>query len=458
MNLNRGMVTLAVAFWLLPASRADDRLPEGAVAVLDGRPLTETEFHAYIGREYRFEARAAELLQLMIQQTVIRAAAERKALAVTDGELKSRLAALDRETTRQTNGARNLQAMLDEQGITREEFLPSLRTSLLAEKLARQAFGIADRQDVPYEKTQLWIEDCLEHASIRTAGLPLPVLAEVDGERIDEVEFGRRYLVDQKARRLNWLEEFIDSRIIFQAASNRGIEVGPAEIDAGIRERERQVLEDPRYGGATLRELLEKTGRSLSWFRTSHEFQSQVLLERMLRERYPDGRLERYYLDHQGEFDRLYGPSVHLRGIFLKAGYEGAFSQGFVPRLYEDAEAELSALRERIVCGKATLADLAGQRSEHPSRAKDGDLGFVNEAHPQLGELARVGLEAEERRAPLGPVRTAEGVYLFEVLSRREKPGYAEIQDEVLAHAAGALFEELKGEVNLVRGDTSADR
>ena len=458
MSLNQLIFGLCATLLVVPPCPAGDRLPEGAVASLDGQPLAQSQFHAYVGREFRFEARAVELLQLMIQQRVILGEAERQSLSVDDKELELRLEALDRETSLQTEGAKNLQAVLAEQGITREEFLPSLRVSLLAEKLVRQEFDIPDRQAVPYEKTHLWIEDRLQHAVIQTAGLPPEILVQVNGRPLDEVEFGQRYLLDQKGRQVKWLEDFIDSEVIRQAARRQGLELGSKDVEAGIRQRERKVLEDPRYGGATLDELLQKTRRSLSWLKSSREFQTQVLLERMVREEYPNDGLEGYYRDHLEEFDKLYGPSVHIRAILLKAGHEGAFAQGFVPRLYDDAEAELLALRDRIVAGQATLVELAQQRSEHPSRQAGGDLGFVSASHPKLSELARAGLEAQRLNEPLGPVRTAEGVYLFEVLKLREKPQYAQLIDKVLAQAAADLFEKLKSQMHIVRRNASADR
>ena len=447
---------------LLPGTRTDgvaaDSLPHGVVATVGSEQLDEAAFHAFVGREYRFEARATELLQLMIQQQVVLGEAEKKSLEITDRELDLRLKALDKETSRQTGGERNLQSILDQQGITREEFLPSLRISLLAEELVRREFRIPAGQEVPYEKTHLWIQDRLGRAVVKTEGLPPELVASVNGQPIGEAEFGQRYLLDQRQRQSRWLENFIDSVVILQAASARGLRFERQDVDAGIKKRRQKVIENPSYGGASLEELLEKSGRSMDWFQSSAEFRNQVLLEKMVRAEYPDQGLHGYYMEHIDDFDAAYGPSAHLRCVMLKAGHEGAFSQGFVPRLYADAEAELKAMQERIASGKVTLAELAPIRSEHPSQADSGDVGYVSTADKSLGELARTALEDGRLNVLLGPTRTVDGVFLYELLGKKPKPEYAEIEDEVLTHAAAALFGQIKAATEIQRRQTSADR
>ncbi|MFH0945062.1 MAG: SurA N-terminal domain-containing protein [Planctomycetota bacterium] len=437
---------------------AADSLPEGTVATVSGEQLLESEFHAYVGREYRFEARATELLQLMIQQQVVLAEAEKQSLGISDRELELRLKALDVETSRQTGGERNLQSILDEQGITREEFLPSLRISLLAEELVRGEFQIPAGREVPYEKTHLWIQDRLGHATVKTKGLPPEIVVSVNGQPIGEGEFGRRYLMDQRQRRSRWQEDFIDTAVIRQAATARDIRLTREEVAAAIEKRRQKVRGDSRYRGASLEELLEKTGRDLDWFRSSAELRNQILLEKMVRAEYPDGGLHRYYMENLGYFDEAFGPSAHLRCVMLKAGHEGAFSQGFVPRLFADAEAELTAMRDRISAGKVTLAELAATRSEHPSRDNAGDLGYVDMANSTLGELARDALTDRRTGVPIGPVRTAEGVFLYELLGTKPKPEFSEIEDEVLTHAAAALFARIKAGMEIQRREISADR
>lgn len=433
------------------AADGDSRAPglDDVLAVVDGRPIESAELDAFIGNEYRFEPRARELLDLMIQQRIIELDARRRGVEVQQDQLEQRLRTLEAETTRRTDGQQDLRAVFEEHGVARDEFLNALRTTLLAESLARLEFDIPVGTEVPYEKTNLWIQDRLARSTVRRHDLAMNEVARVDGEPITCAELGARYLADQKARRGEWLAELIDYQVVLNAARKRRVEPDQETIQEALRQRDERVRSDPRYAGATLQELLERSGRSLDWFQNSMRFRGQVLIEQLVELEYPGDRLEQYHRDRIEEFDRLFGPAVRLRAMFLRAGHEGAFSQRFVPRLYADAEAELEAIKQRIDGHEARLEDIVTNRSEHPSRDKAGDLGFIRESHASLGPLARAALEQTDRDHPdavLGPIRTAEGVFLIREIGRQPKPGFAEIRAEVREHAARTLFDSLKAE------------
>ncbi len=435
-----------------PRSSAGE-LPEGVVATIDGTPIGEREFFRFVGREFHSDEPARDLLEQMIKETAIRGAARDRGIEASNEALEQRFARLDAETREKSSG-RSLIDVLEERGISRAQFLEGLRATLLSEELARLEFGLSTRADVPYEKTNVWLQDLMRRVAVVTRGLGEEVIARVDGVAITHEEFGRRYFDDQSPRgtgRSDLLTELIDTRIIENAARESGVTAIDAAMDAAIEDQRRAIARDPMYAGVTLEQVLEKTGRSVEMLKSSSRFRNRVLVERLVEKRYPGDGLREYYEAHRDVFDESHGPSVRVNVIFLRAGHTGAVVKGFVQRLYEDAEKELNALKERILDGGASFEELARRRSEERSRDRGGDIGFIRGSTPRLGEVAAAALAEPRDHHPIGPVRTVDGVYLVEVTARRPPPGFEEIEEDVKKHAAAALFQDLRSRVEIER-------
>ncbi len=444
---------LAAPARLLEPGAGADGLSPGAVAAVDGAALSEESFCAFVGHEYRHEERAQQLTEVVIQQRLIDAEARRRGIAIAESEVEERLRQLEAETERETGGTRSLTSLFQEHGVAREQFLPFLRSTLLAEQLVRLEFRLPPGSAVPYEKTNIWLQDRRARAVLRRADLPAGTALTVDGLPITDAEIGRHYLADQPQRRGELLTEFIDSWLVRREAARAGIELTPGEIDAALAERDERVRGDARYAGASLEELLVRTGRDLAWLKDSARFRCQLLMERLVDLRLPGAELRAFYQRETDYFDRHFGPAVRLRAIFLRAGPEGAKAQGFVPRLYEDAEAELQALGARIAAGEVDFEEAARGRSEHASATRGGDLGFIDQSHAALGELACAGLAASQDRVPLPPVRVAEGVFLIEVTERRPKPPFEEIEAQVRRKAGADLLQGWRDAADIRRAD-----
>jgi len=443
---------LAVIWTAVAVDRSDD-----VVARVGGFALTVGEFHAFIGREYASDERAERVLKHLLEQQVIRVEATRAGVEIAPSELERRYARLDEENaerSRQAGGReKSLGEMLAEQGVTKEEFLSQLEVSLLAERMAGLEFGIAIGEDVPYAKTNLWIRDRMAKATVRRSGLAPDEVARVNGRPITAGALGRLYAEDLSAKaRHDMMTEFIDTHVIRTAAKSAGIELDPADLDAAVEARRARVKEDPKYVGASLDQLLEKTGRSVEWLKGSARFVNQVLMERLIEDRWPGDALRAFYRRNLEDIDRLHGPSVRVRGVFLKAGHRGAASTGFAPRLYEEAERELMAVLDRVANGQTSIEVVAKSRSEHEaSKARDGDLGFIRPSTPRLEEVATEALATTRDQWPIGPIRTVDGVWLVEVVERKDRPEFEEIERQVRNYAAGTLFRDLRSAADIER-------
>ena len=81
-----------------PPPHHDDVLPDGAVATVDGEELGEDQFFGFVGQIVSAEADKRDLIELLIQERVVGAEAERRGLHVTEEQLSARYRSLDAET------------------------------------------------------------------------------------------------------------------------------------------------------------------------------------------------------------------------------------------------------------------------------------------------------------------------------------------------------------------------
>ena len=102
----------------------------------------------------------------------------------------------------------------------------------------------------------------------------------------------------------------------------------------------------------------------------------------------------------------------------------------------EDARQRLESIRDRIVHGATTFADMARQYSEDPSSAKGGDIGWVNPGDT-LPDFQKV-MDSLKPGELSQPFQTPIGWFLIEVTARRQKDMTAEREK---LEARKAIFE-----------------
>lgn len=119
-----------------------------------------------------------------------------------------------------------------------------------------------------------------------------------------------------------------------------------------------------------------------------------------------DDEVRTYYDENPDEFTRE--PQVRARHILIQTG----------EKTVEQARAELQALKARIEAGE-DFATVAAAASDDPgTKNQGGDLGFFGR-----GRMVQAFEEAAFNGKPgelIGPVQTAFGVHLIEVLEKQE--------------------------------------
>lgn len=433
-----------------PVVDAAAQLPAGVAFRLDGLDLPESEFHAFVGAEYRSTPKARALMESIAQEVIIDAEARRRGLQVTTTELEARIRRLDAETRRTSGGTRDLDAVLRDQGVNEAEFRLLMRKSLALEMVVREEFKGAAVNDA---KITVWLQDRMKRARTITDGLSANLIARVDGEPVTTIEFGERLLAQYSAgdpERRKMENEYLKVELATRFAAARGITLSEHDVELAMAERERALQSRPGFEAVSLDTFLHKTGSSASELAARPSFRVQVLLRRLIDEvLFPGPEIYWLYQSRKPAFDSTYGRSADLSTIFLKAGASGATKAGFVEKTFAEAETELESLLRRFESGKADFHRVAAARSEHESAKQGGALGWINEASGDFSELAQAALATDAEY--IGPIHTADGVHVIRVHGRRPAPEFLELQEAVRRHGIQLLLDARTRRAQVVR-------
>lgn len=196
-------------------------------------------------------------------------------------------------------------------------------------------------------------------------------------------------------------------------AKQTGLFVQDNEVDAAIAD----IASRNGADVATLKEYIAYQGIDFNQYREN--IRGQMLASRLQNEIVQSTNFSEKELDlfmKTADFKRIQermmkadAPQYKVSHILIAVNKD---------KSEENALSDANRLRERILSGEASFADVAAANSQDPlSAAEDGALGWVG-----LGQLAPE-FEASMVRLPVGelsqPVRTAYGYHLIKVDERR---------------------------------------
>ncbi len=269
--------------------------------------------------------------------------------------------------------------------------------------------------------------------------LPAGVVAVVDGVPITEERYKDHLLRVHGDRELDQLIALV---LLEREAGRIGVTLTEEELDAGVA-ADMEELEARMGGPAGLAAALEREGQDVRAY-------ARALREGKRREMLADRicRAQREITPEQMRegFERRYGPgglTTNVQHVWLtlqrgKLELEAAGKGGedlSRENVYRHLEQRAAALAERIRAGE-DFEEIARAESHDPTVESNGGYRSGYEFTRLSRDLRGVLPEA-----PLGdlvgPLRTANGVFLFRVLSRTTTR-YEDVEEEI----ARALREE----------------
>ncbi len=220
------------------------------------------------------------------------------------------------------------------------------------------------------------------------------------------------------------LDNLIERTLIKQAAEKAGIEVSEWEIDNAIEDVKRQnnltheaLMVALASSGLTYNEYREQMRDEIRQVKfVNRRFRSKIVIQ--------DEDVEEYYTQHIDDY--YTAPSFRLRILFLSS------------RDRRLLELRLKAVMKGLNEGEE-FSELVRQYSEGPAVASGGDIGYL-----ETGEVAPVIEEAANRLEEgevSGPITTPEGVYLIQLVDRKE--GEPQPLEEVKDSIRKALYKKI---------------
>ncbi len=445
--MNIPVAALILAALLIPLD--SDDLPPGTVAVVNGSPITESEFHAHIAAKPEGIEEGAALIEQMIREKAIEQEAEKRGVRITVAMLRSCTEKQDRQIRLQTNGEMGLLDYLREQGKDEKEFFRLLDLHIRHEEMARIDFGLDRSADVPIEKLNLWMKELLSRKKIVREETGQNAVARVDDEIVSRRDFGRRlaaHLGEKTAA--GFLTEMIGIRLILARAEAMEIALTEEEIDAEFAERDRKLKSRTGLEGVSYGDYLKAaTGQDMESLRKSDKFRAEMLFKKIAGILLAEKDLEAFFDNKKKIYEQRHGRAARVSTIFLKAAH---FSNQHVSRTFEQAERELDTIAQRIRKGENTFENMARFYSEHQSAEKGGDLGFLPPGKGDPGAIGQAAIEVGVGDIA-GPIKTSQGTHLVMVMDKRGPVEYKAIREIVVRDARQDLYASFIREAEIVR-------
>ncbi len=222
------------------------------------------------------------------------------------------------------------------------------------------------------------------------------------------------------------LRTLIDRQLVLDYLQARSRGASQQEVDLEIKRWTKTFASR----GMTLAEYYEGSGMDEAALRRL--FAWKIGWFRFVDKQLTASRLEKYFADHQRDFD---GTRIHVAHILWRT----------TPAEIDDRVQEAARVRQAILEGKESFETAARSLSQAPSAPEGGDLGWLERQgtmHPAFLDAA-FQLDVDEISPP---VVTPAGVHLIRCLE--VQPGERSLRDvreQVILSATQRLFRNLAG-------------
>jgi hypothetical protein len=225
-----------------PALPPAPRLPDGVVARVGDRDLSVGEFRLILAKRARAEMSDQNsgpftVLQILIQETVVRQEAERLGIRVTSDDYGRRYDEIDRQVRERSGGAQTLADVVKLQRLSPEEFRARLEDVIRKERIASHPTnlgeGLPKDERAKLAQIEVVIGQVIQRAKVERDDLPPGIAARVGGEPITDAQFGKALqmrLAESEVRR------HLQEHCLTLLLEHEGLGSTPAQVDAALEE------------------------------------------------------------------------------------------------------------------------------------------------------------------------------------------------------------------------------
>lgn len=239
-------------------------LPPGVVARVRGKDVLLRDFRRVLVERVRKDladprSGPSTVLQIVIEETVVRQEAERLGITVTSDDYAERYRQLDQQTREKSRGEQNLADVIKAMGMPPEVFRTRVETMIRKDRIAAHKAHLGDTlpkdENTRLAQVEVVAGILMKRAKIEREGLPAGVVARVNGADIGEERLGEElYLRLGESEVKRYLQEHCISLIL----EAEGLAFTPDDVDAALK------LERPVYE-QMLEEAIDPNHKALSF-------------------------------------------------------------------------------------------------------------------------------------------------------------------------------------------------
>ncbi|MEM7306044.1 MAG: peptidylprolyl isomerase [Planctomycetota bacterium] len=394
--------------------------------------LAMEELETLLLQRHAFSEDGRDILRHLVQTRMIEYLGDAGDVRVGQGEINRLWDQLDRDA-KKAGVSGGMAAELKRTGMTPEEFRELLRLQILQQVLTRRALGLADDASVSGEQMAVWIDAEIQKRKLEVKNPPwddgvVAVCGEVKVTVRELAGLLTQHLGTKDVRDASF--HLLLLRGIRARMPDLSGEAHERAIDSEMASRRREVEGDAAFGGLSFESLLGAQGMTVESLRRDPSVAIAALSNLWIDRTYDQAGLREAYDAERAFFEDRYGEAVQLHALFLRGA---KFKNKWNPRTFEEAEAELNALKPRLT-DRERFIEHARSLSEDPrSKASGGELGWVtrgdDQAPPSIRDAAfnhlGTGGEIPAGGLLLGPVRLENGLVLLWLSARRDSPDWA---------------------------------
>jgi parvulin-like peptidyl-prolyl isomerase len=449
-----------------PAPR--EPLPPGVVARVRGKDVLLRDFRRVLVERVRKDladprSGPSTVLQIVIEETVVRQEADRLGLSVSSDDYAARYRQLDQQTREKSRGEQSLADVIKAMGMPPEVFRTRVETMIRKDRIASHKSYLGDTlpkdENARLAQVDVVAGQLMQRAKLEREGLPAGVVARVNGADIGEERLGEElYLRLGESEVVRYLKEHCITLLL----EAEGLTFTPEDVDAALK-LERPVYEqmleeaiDPNHRALSFDDfLLVRYGVPVAELKASAYRRGLFALRMKYWHKATDADVVKQY---QGGADTEYGGSVVCtQFVFGFAGSKQVTAREARPSREEALRRAQELLRRARTGAKPESADALRaeiERTKPPSQAafRKGLFKSIRSSDLPVFEAAL----ALADRTWSEPVETMSEFHVLYREYGRPAPSFEKIRPLVRHHwvdqkARSFVEDALRDDVQLAR-------
>lgn len=412
-------------------------VPKGAIAVAGDVVVPVEVFVDELARRYaRPDQPSIKILENLINEALVRGAAEKAGVEVSDDDVQRRYDDLVRQFKERTG--KDLAEQVKEQGVSMETFRKKLRSNVVLERLARIDQRIPENAPVEPKHQNTWLANRRKEAAVETdpAKLAPGAVALVEGYVILQKDFVRDFLeTADKGEIRRVVDMLARSAFMDDVLADRGLALEDADLDLELAARKVDFESKPQYKGIDFAEIVkQQTTLTPDQWKRTRGFRLEAGYSKLGRRGAVKDDVQAYYEEHLAVF----GPRFTVRHLLVRGSDrpEAHRGPGPAPQPMAKARAQVEAVVAELKKGKR-FEDLVQLYSEDvATKLNGGALEPFTPGERKLHDSFVKAVEALDVGQVSGPVETPAGVHLVR-LDRKDPPPAVDVVEPLIRRELG---------------------